>query len=88
MAAALKRVATLTRTLTASWPARCQASKTYFTYSPELGMPIPDKQPIWTSTADEAMEKACIRSGISAISIPATVLYRTSNSGVATKSAE
>ncbi|XP_046610714.1 4-hydroxybutyrate coenzyme A transferase [Neodiprion virginianus] len=62
MAAALKRVACLTRTLTASWPARCQASKSYFTYSMEPGMPIPDKQPVWTSTADEAMEKACIKS--------------------------
>ncbi|XP_031842620.1 succinyl-CoA:acetate/propanoyl-CoA:succinate CoA transferase [Nomia melanderi] len=61
--AALKRITTLSKTLntlTASTRAcSFQATKkSYFTYVNEPSMPIPDKQPCWVKTADEAIEQA------------------------------
>ncbi|XP_029045910.2 4-hydroxybutyrate coenzyme A transferase-like [Osmia bicornis bicornis] len=61
--AALKRIIDLSKSLktvaTTSRPGCLQSSKkTYFTYVDEPSMPIPDKQPCWLKTADEAIEKA------------------------------
>ncbi|CAK9808084.1 4-hydroxybutyrate coenzyme A transferase [Anthophora quadrimaculata] len=61
--AALKRIINLSKCLktvtTTSRPHCFQMSKkTYFTYVNEPSMPIPDKQPCWLKTADEAIEKA------------------------------
>lgn len=66
--AALKRIINLSKnlkTMTAtSRPACFQMSrKTYFTYVNEPSMPIPDKQPCWLKTADEAIEQAELDSG-------------------------
>ncbi|CAK9795314.1 4-hydroxybutyrate coenzyme A transferase [Anthophora plagiata] len=61
--AALKRIINLSKCLktvkTTSRP-HCfpMSKKTYFTYVNEPSMPIPDKQPCWLKTADEAIEKA------------------------------
>ncbi|XP_076630591.1 succinyl-CoA:acetate/propanoyl-CoA:succinate CoA transferase [Colletes latitarsis] len=60
--AALKRIVNLSRTLktmTATSRPCIQASKkTYFTYVNEPSMPIPDKEPCWLKTVDEAIEQA------------------------------
>ncbi|CAL7937987.1 unnamed protein product [Xylocopa violacea] len=61
--AALKRIVNLSKTLKSvtakSNPCCFQTSKkTYFTYVNEPSMPIPNKEPCWLKTADEAIEKA------------------------------
>ncbi|XP_017886449.1 uncharacterized protein LOC108628791 [Ceratina calcarata] len=62
--AAFKRIVNLTKTLKSvtTVPSRCMCipstKKSYFTYVKEPSMPIPDKEPCWLGTADEAIEKA------------------------------
>ena len=64
--AALKQITSLTKVfkvMTASRSNGVLASKNYYTYSNEPGMPIPDKEPCWVQTAEEAIEKAGLTSG-------------------------
>ncbi|KYN17954.1 hypothetical protein ALC57_09735 [Trachymyrmex cornetzi] len=66
--AGFKRITSLTRALAtmtfASRPCLQHATrKTFFTYVNEPSMPIPDKEPCWLKTADEAIEQAELDSG-------------------------
>lgn len=61
--AALKHITSLTRALATMTSAsrsciQHATRKTYFTYVNEPSMPIPDKEPCWLKTADEAIEQA------------------------------
>lgn len=61
--ASLKRIINLSRSLTPISVPSCHYSfqtpkKSYFTYVNEPSMPIPDKEPCWLKTADEAIEQA------------------------------
>ncbi|XP_015585358.1 uncharacterized protein LOC107263058 [Cephus cinctus] len=60
--AALKRMTSLTKALSTSWSYRLQMPKTYFTYVNEPAMPIPNREPHWVQTADEAIEQAKLKS--------------------------
>lgn len=64
--AAFNRMIKLTeglKNLTSSHGYRFQASKTFYTYVNEPAMPIPDKEPCWVKTSEEAVERAGLASG-------------------------
>lgn len=64
--AALKRMTQLTgglKALTASNTHRLHLPKTYYTYVNEPSMLIPDKEPVWVKSAEEAVEQAGLASG-------------------------
>ena len=70
--AALKRMTGLTgslKALTAS-KTRQHLPKTYYTYVNEPSMPIPNKEPTWVKSAEEAVEQAGLGSGNLHISYP------------------
>ncbi|XP_033208942.1 4-hydroxybutyrate coenzyme A transferase-like [Belonocnema kinseyi] len=63
--AALKQITSLTKVfkaMTATRASRVLASKNFYTYVNEPGMPIPDKEPCWVKTAEEAVQKAGLMS--------------------------
>jgi len=66
--ASFKHLTSLTKALaTMTFPSRpClqhATRKTFFTYVNEPSMPIPNKEPCWLKTADEAIEQAELDSG-------------------------
>lgn len=64
--AALKRITGLTgrlKALSTSNAHRLHLPKTYYTYVNEPSMPIPDKEPIWVKSAEEALDQAGLASG-------------------------
>lgn len=64
--AALKQMTKLTGTLkalTSTNGYRPQAAKTFYTYVNEPAMPIPDREPCWVKSSEEAMERAGLSSG-------------------------
>ncbi|XP_031786274.1 4-hydroxybutyrate coenzyme A transferase [Nasonia vitripennis] len=60
----LQKMTSLSRALSALRPYRAATagSKSYFTYVNEPSMPIPNKEPCWVKTAEEALESAGLAS--------------------------
>lgn len=64
--AALKQITSLTKVfkaVAASRTTQALASKNFYTYSKEPAYPIPDKEPCWVKSAEEALQQAGLSSG-------------------------
>ncbi|KAJ8684309.1 hypothetical protein QAD02_020101 [Eretmocerus hayati] len=58
----LQKMTGLSRALSAMRPYRAATSKSFHSYVNEPGMPIPDKEPCWVKSAEEAIEAAGLAS--------------------------
>lgn len=79
----LQKMTSLSRALSALKPYRATTAgaKSYFTYVNEPSMPIPNKEPCWVKTAEEAIESAGLASS-EYIHIYSGVFFSKSISGV------